>query len=166
MNIAKLKRRLRRNREVIRAVWRAFRYRTSIGAPVFREALAFLRRILPFRRARPRSPLKLWLHRVRSCRKCELYDRANRTCGTNRDIIEAGGVLYPNGCSCLVGLKTSDPEQKCFMVTLGAPSNWIVNMLSLDGGGCPDSHWPRERERTGADAGRGGSPVHPGPLQS
>ncbi len=160
----KLKRRFRRNREILRAAWRAFRYRTNIGAPVFREGIGFIKRVLA--RKKKRSPLKLWLHRVRSCRKCEIYNAANRTCGSNKDILEAGGRLFPDGCSCLVGVKASDLDAKCFLVSIGAPSMWAVNMVSLDGLGAMASHRPDERAPGSKDE-RGCRPADgPGTVRS
>lgn len=151
-----IKRAIRRQAEVIRAGWRAFRYRTRIGAPVLREGLAFLLR--GFRKHDPVTPA-IWRARLRACRRgCDIYDPKNRTCGTSgaesHEVLEANGALHPSGCSCLVGLKARAKKAKCFLETIGAPSRWSVRSVSLDAGGFelfPRSH----DEGNSEDDGRG-----------
>jgi hypothetical protein len=127
---------MRRNAEVAAAAWRGFRYRYGIGAPVVSEGLALARRFLRFNR-RARIPLKAWKQRLRACRKCDLYDPKHKTCGDNTGVIQIvdGGSLFPNCCSCKVGVKASDPEAECTMVAFKMPSLWKVSSLriSLDG---------------------------------
>ena len=124
MNLNRMRRRLRRQREIVRAAWRAWRYRRSLGAPVVADALRFLRKILPLPGAKIRTPLPEWLARGRACRACDLYDPQNRTCGTNEGVLVTHDTIFPNGCSCLVGVKASDPDSICFKASMGLPSGW------------------------------------------
>lgn len=121
----RFRRRIRRAFEVVRAAWRAFRYRTFIGAPFAQEALALI--TVPFRRASDRVSPGVWRGRVRACRSCDLYDPDERTCGSNRDYLQVGITLFPNGCSCLVGIKSSSAKSKCYLETIGCGSKWPSN---------------------------------------
>jgi len=125
---------LRRNLEVAGAAWRGFRYRRSIGAPTVREGLSLLRRLLWWtKRARARPPLKRWKFQIRTCRACDIYDPVRKTCGDNSGVLAIGNKLYPNGCSCLVGVKSSDPKADCTLAAFGLASKWASFAVSIDG---------------------------------
>jgi hypothetical protein len=86
-----------------------------------------------FRRKASRTPRSTWKFRLGRCRKCDIYDPVNRTCGDNKGVIEVNGTLYPNGCSCLVGLRASDPKADCFLVSCKVRSKWQSLSISVDG---------------------------------
>lgn len=133
-HVARIRRSLRRHAQVAMAAWRGFRYRTKIGAPVVREGLALFRRLLWLRRRR-RTKFGVWRARLRACRRCELFDPKRGTCGNNEGVIQIAdtGMLYPNGCSCICGVKASDPESECTLVGFGLPTMWPSLSISLDG---------------------------------
>lgn len=125
------KRKLRRFLEIAGAAWRAYRYRSHIGAPVFHEALSLVGKLTGNQRGR--TKLATWKYRLRACRGCDIYDPKHRTCGDNTGIIEVGGRLFPNGCSCKVGVKASDPDSDCVLADWGLASKWASLGITLDG---------------------------------
>lgn len=132
----RIRRRIRRHLEVAGAALRGFRYRTSIGAPVAREALHLVGRVFALRRKT--VDRSTWRRRFKTCRKCPLYDPKNRTCGNNEGLMQfqkpGSDALHlaPNGCSCKVGVKASNPKEDCFLASIGLPSQWGVYNIKLD----------------------------------
>jgi len=173
MKLSVIRRRLRRHLEVASAAWRGFRYRHFIGAPVIREGFALLRRLLRFG-PRPRTPFKTWRFRIRQCRGCDIYDPIHKACGNNEGVLAIGTKLFPSGCSCLVGVKSSSPESVCTLQTFGLASKWASFAVSLDGAtaaaeadtrrtnyGTQTEHTGKV-ERSESTPGRGGALEQPG----
>lgn len=93
--------------------------------------MALLRLILLPKK--PSVSFATWRFRLGVCRRCDIYDPKHRTCGDNTGVLESRGVLYPNGCSCLVGIKASDRSADCYVVQMGGRSKWLTLGISVDG---------------------------------
>ena len=132
MKLSVISRRLRRHAEVALAAWRGFRYRLFIGAPVVREGFSLFWRLLWWRN-RDRTSFTKWRFRIRQCRGCDIYDPIHKACGNNQGVLAIGTRLYPSGCSCLVGVKSSSPKSDCTLETFGLASRWASFGVSLDG---------------------------------
>lgn len=140
---------LRRHIQVLSAASRGVAYKLWVawilrqhGIPnliclrdIIRDGLSMLTRLFSSKR----TAFGAWKQRIQACRKCPLFDPKLGTCGNNSrklmhwDDKEGNPCIAYNGCSCVVGIKASSPNQRCFLESVGLESQWpTVYNVRLD----------------------------------
>jgi len=89
------------------------------------RGLALVRRALTGHRE---VPFALYLHRLRACHACPIYDRQRRTCGTPGDgektYANDAGRIRPMGCWCWMPLKARLTDATCWMSDMTGRPTW------------------------------------------
>lgn len=90
---------------------------------LLRYTLSFLTKCLSTSR---RVSTSLYLRRLRTCRRCPVYNRALHSCGNIQETFlnPATGKSEPIGCGCEIAVKAMSKEATCWLNVNGIDGGW------------------------------------------